>query len=148
MWSEAQKYKNGDDADTKTIQSDIRIHLKWSESGRGKNCDWFTWQSVVSRPLLYQTFLLSLFAHIFPPLSLSTPRFCFQLQITELSQNAEHYLLCSGKRKPSHVKPNNPWPQHIFRTATGPQPKNFLFQKNCERKSSVPPTPKKKINEW
>ena len=114
-----QTCKNGDDADTKTIQSDIRIHLKWAESARGKNCDWFTWQSVVSRPLLFshQVFLLSLFAPrtpSFATLSLSTPSLCFHLQIEELSQKAGLYQIFQETGQLSiMVEHNNPWPQHI-----------------------------------
>ena len=80
IWSELKKIKNcknEDDADTKTIRSDIGIHLKWAESARGKNCDWFTWQSVVSRPLLFSPFCFQPFCR--PPSFL--PRFHFLHQV-------------------------------------------------------------------
>ena len=100
------------------IRTDSRIHLKWGESG--KKCDWFTRQSVVSRPLLFSP--SGLFAQIFlppnPPNSL-LPSFHFPHQVSgsRLCRlgKTEHYQLFEETGR-FMAKPNNRWPQHVYPT--------------------------------
>ena len=102
------------------IRTDSRIHLKWGESGTGKKCDWFTRQSVVSRPLLFSP--SGLFAQIFlppnPPNSL-LPSFHFLHQVSgsrlcRLRKTEHHQLFEETGR--FMAKPNNRWPQHVYPT--------------------------------